>query len=113
MKILRFLVGVKFPKWLLPTFTYLLTLATGVWLGMVIHSRQLNRVQQLAADAALQEQRLRDSLNVATQLAQNANTIALKDETILGLQQRIRSDSIAHLSELQAIRAINAHLRKK
>lgn len=99
--------------WLLPTLTYLLTLATGVWLGMQLKHRQVERYKQLATQTTATQQTLLNSLHQAAIIAQKNQTIALKDEKILSLHQRIRSDSIAHLTDLQAIRAINAHLKPK
>lgn len=103
----------KFKKWILPVFTYALTLCTGIIIGALVSKMQIHRAQQLDVAAALREQSLLDSLQNATQLAQTANIISQKDETILHLRQQLRSDSIAHLSELEAIRAINAHLKSK
>lgn len=100
-------------KWILPTLTYLLTLGTGIWLGIVIQKRQIRRYEQLAEQAANREQNLLDSLHFASSIASKDFTIALQDETILNLRQQIRSDSIAHLTELQAIRAINQYLKFK
>ncbi|MCA0229869.1 MAG: hypothetical protein LCH91_05355 [Bacteroidetes bacterium] len=60
-----------------------------------------------------QHQAMLDSLHYAAKIAQKDQQILQKDETILLLQQRLRSDSIAHLSELEAIRAINATLRRR
>lgn len=58
-------------------------------------------------------QALLDSLHFAAKIEQKDQQILQKDETILLLSQRIRSDSIAHLTELQAIRAINQHIKPK
>lgn len=116
-KVMNFFLPVitffKSKKWILPVITYTLTLTTGLWLGVFISKMELQKAEQLAVAAALREQSLIDSLNYHAQLAQHANTISQKDETILSLRQEIRSDSIAHLSELQAVRAINAHLKSK
>lgn len=100
-------------KWILPTLTYLLTLGTGIWLGIVIQKRQIHRYQQLAEKAAKREQSLLDSLHHSSSIASKDHTIALQDETILNLRQRLRSDSIAHFTELEAIRAINQYLKSK
>lgn len=100
-------------KYIPPTLTYLLTLFTGIWLGVQIKQRQVWRYQQLAQTTSQREQRLLDSLSTITQLASKDHTISIQDETILNLRQQIRSDSIAHLTELQAIRAINQHLKPK
>lgn len=105
--------AIQFPKWVLPTITYILTLATGLWLGIMIQQPRIRRYQLLTTDAQNREQRIADSLRIITQIAVKDHTIAVKDETILNLRQQIRSDSIAHLTELQAIRAINTHLAKK
>ena len=48
-----------------------------------------------------------DSLHYSALLANQNNQLLQKDEEILLLSQRLRADSIAHLSELQAMRAIN------
>lgn len=105
--------AIQFPKWVLPTITYILTLATGLWLGIMIQQPRIRRYQLLTTDAQNRKQLIADSLRIITQIAVKDHTIALKDETILNLRQQIRSDSIAHLTELQAIRAINIHLAKK
>ena len=105
--------AIQFPKWVLPTITYILTLATGLWLGIMIQQPRIRRYQLLTTDAQNREQRIADSLRIITQIAVKDHTIAVKDETILNLRQQIRSYSIAHLTELQAIRAINTHLAKK
>lgn len=105
--------AIQFSKWVLPTITYILTLATGLWLGIMIQQPRIRRYQLLTTDAQNREQRIVDSLSIITQIAVKDHTIAIKDETILNLRQQIRSDSIAHLTELQAIRAINIHLAKK
>ena len=60
-----------------------------------------------------QHQALIDSLHFSAKLAQKDQQILQKDEEILLLSQRIRSDSIAHLSELEAMRAINAAIKRK
>lgn len=104
--------AIQFPKWVLPTITYILTLATGLWLGIMIQQPRIRRYQLLTTDAQNREQRIVDSLRIITQIAVKDHTIAIKDETILNLRQQIRSDSIAHLTELQAIRAINQYLKK-
>ena len=53
-----------------------------------------------------------DSLHYAAKIALKDQQILQKDENILLLYQRLRSDSIAHLTELQAIRAINAAIKR-
>lgn len=99
-------------KWILPTITYVFTLGTGVWIGTLIQQPRIHRYQQLTATAQNREKALLDSLNAITQLAVKDQEILTQNETILTLRQKLRADSIAHLSELQAIRAINAHLKK-
>lgn len=96
---------------IVPVLTYLLTLGTGIWLGVVIQGRQISPYQQLAQQAVKREQSLLDSLRNSSSITSKDHTIALQDETILNLRQRLRSDSIAHLTELQAIRAINQYLK--
>lgn len=60
-----------------------------------------------------QHQAVLDSLHYAVKIALKDQQILQKDEEILLLSQRLRSDSIAHLTELQAIRAINATLKRR
>jgi len=98
-------------QFIVPVLTYLLTLGTGIWLGVVIQGRQISRYQQLAQQAVKREQSLLDSLHNSSSIASKDHTIALQDETILNLRQRLRSDSITHLTELEAIRAINQYLK--
>lgn len=100
-------------KWILPTVTYVLTLITGIYLGTLLCHPQLRRYHQLTITAQNREKALLDSLRSITQLAEKDQEISVQNETILTLRQRLRSDSIAHLTELQAIRAINQHLKPK
>lgn len=104
---------VQRPSWILPTITYVFTLATGVWIGTLIQQPHIHRYQQLATTAQNREKVLLDSLSAITQLAVKDQQILTQNETILSLRQKLRADSIAHLTELQAIRAINAHLKKR
>ena len=60
-----------------------------------------------------QNQIIVDSLRFSRQIATKDYQISQKDEEILLLRQRVRSDSLAHLSELEAIRAINQALRRR
>lgn len=101
------------PKWVLPTITYILTLATGIWLGIMIQQPRIRRYKQLTTTAQNREKALLDSLRSITLLAEKDQEIFSQNETILTLRQKLRADSIAHLTELQAIRAINAHLKKR
>lgn len=60
-----------------------------------------------------QHQAVLDSIHYAGAIATKELQILQKDEQILLLRQRLRSDSIAHLSELEAVRAINQALRRR
>lgn len=60
-----------------------------------------------------QHQALLDSLHFSAKISQKDLQILQKDEEILLLSQRIRSDSIAHLTELEAMRAVNAAIKRK
>ena len=48
--------AIQFPQWVLPTITYILTLATGLWLGIMIQQPRIRRYQLLTTDAQNREQ---------------------------------------------------------
>lgn len=76
----------------------------------VLESCQDERATLLKQNS--QHQALIDSLHFSAKIAQKDQQILQKDEEILLLSQRIRADSIAHLSELEAMRAVNARIKQ-
>lgn len=86
---------------------------------LVSHCTNQNTLQTCQDERAVllkqhgQHQALLDSLYFSAKLAQKDLQIFQKDEEILLLSQKLRSDSIAHLSELEAMRAVNKALKQR
>lgn len=93
----------------------LLTFGVGYLVSHYTNKNTLQACQDERAELLKQNshhQALLDSLHYAAKIAQKDQKILQKDEEILLLYQRLRSDSIAHLTELQAMRAVNAAIKR-
>jgi hypothetical protein len=93
----------------------LLTFGVGYLVSHYTNKNTLQACQDERAELLRQNSRHQatlDSLHYAAQIAQKDQQILQKDEEILLLNQRLRSDSIAHLSQLEAMRAVNARIKQ-
>lgn len=84
----------------------------GYWLNEgTLQACQDERTELLRQNAA--GQAILDSVKFAGIIAGKDLVISKKDEAILVLQQKIKSDSIAHLSDLDAIWSINDYVENR
>ncbi len=73
--------------------------------------RRHEKALQTARDSARILQAQFDQIQFAGSLAAKELQITQQKDENLTLQARIRSDSIQHLSDLQAVRGINAYIK--
>jgi type II secretory pathway pseudopilin PulG len=89
--------------------TILIAIAAALVTAAAMHFIYTGRVRKAREDARTAQSSL-DSVRMAGLLAGKDNQIADYRDSVLQLKTRIASDSIAHLSQLQAIRAINRYI---
>lgn len=92
-------------------------LATGNIITHSVTSKSLNRrhekALQAARDSAKTLQAHLDQVQLAGIIAAKDNQITQQKDENLTLQARIKSDSIQHLSDLEAVRGINRYIKGK
>ncbi|OZI08226.1 hypothetical protein BWI93_10185 [Siphonobacter sp. BAB-5385] len=99
----------------------LITLVTGLAIGTIVtHSvtskslkRRHEKAMQAARDSARILQAQFDKIQFAGSLAAKELQITHQKDENLTLQARIKSDSIQHLSDLEAVRGINRYIKGK